>query len=211
MPLPGATTYTWTVPTGWSITGGAGTTSITVTTGTTGQNGNISVTAGNSCGTSAVRNLAVTVTAIPSTPGTISGTATQCPGLANQTYSISAVPNATIYTWAVPTGWSITSGAGTTSITVTTGSAGQNGSISVSAGNSCGTSSANTLAVTVNPGTPAAPAANAGSGATCTQITASWAASANATYYELDVSTVNTFCDLCYRLSGFECWKCFNN
>ncbi|HET6559625.1 MAG TPA: hypothetical protein VFG54_20035 [Prolixibacteraceae bacterium] len=43
-----ATTYSWTVPTGWTITSGAGTTSITVTTGATGQNGNITVTAGNS-------------------------------------------------------------------------------------------------------------------------------------------------------------------
>ena len=145
-----ATTYTWTVPTGWSVTGGAGTTSITVTAGAAGQNGDISVTAGNTCGTSAPRTLAVTVTAIPSTPGTITGTATQCPGLTSQTYSISAVTNATTYTWTVPTGWSITGGAGTISITVTTGSAGQNGNISVSAGNSCGTSTASTLAVTVN-------------------------------------------------------------
>jgi large repetitive protein len=189
-----ATTYTWTVPTGWSVTGGAGTTSITVTTGSAGQNGNISVTAGNSCGTSAVRTLAVTVSpGTPTQPGTITGTATQCPGLTLQAYSISAVTNATTYTWTVPTGWSITGGAGTTSITVTTGSAGQNGNISVTAGNSCGTSTASILAVTVDPGIPAAPVATAGSGATCSQITANWTTSVNATYYELDVSTVNTF------------------
>ena len=128
--VTGATTYTCTVPTGWTITGGAGTTSITVTTGTTGQNGNISVTAGNSCGTSRARNLAVSVTAIPSTPGTISGIATQCPGLTSQAYSISAVTNATTYTWTdPPTGWTITGGAGTTTINVTTGTAGQNGNI----------------------------------------------------------------------------------
>ncbi len=122
-----------------------------MTTGSSGQNGNISVTAGNSCGTSAARLLAVTVLpGTPATPGIISGTAAQCPGLAGQIYSISAVTGATTYTWNVPTGWSINAGAGTTSITVTTGSAGQGGNITVTAGNSCGTSTANTLAVTVN-------------------------------------------------------------
>ena len=147
-----ATTYNWTVPTGWSITAGAGTTSITVTTGSASQNGNISVTAGNSCGTSTARTLAVSVSpGTPAQPEAIIGTATQCPGITSQTYSIAAVTNATTYNWTVPTGWSITSGAGTTSITVTTGSASQNGNISVTAGNSCGTSTARTLAVTVNP------------------------------------------------------------
>ena len=70
-------------------------------------------------------------------------------GLTGQAYSISAVTNATTYTWTVPTGWTITGGAGTTSITVTTGTAGQNGNISVTAGNSCGTSAARTLAALV--------------------------------------------------------------
>ena len=135
------------------ITAGAGTTSITVTSGTAGQNGSITVTAGNSCGTSTASSLAVTVNpGTPAHPGAITGTTPQCPGLTGQTYSISAVTNATTYTWTVPTGWSITAGAGTTSITVTTGAAGQNGNITVTAGNSCGTSAASTLAVTVNPG-----------------------------------------------------------
>jgi gliding motility-associated-like protein len=146
-----ATTYTWTVPTGWSITGGQGTTTVTVTTGAYNQNGNITVTAGNSCGTSTVRTLAVTVNpGTPAQPGAITGTAAQCPGVTLQAYSISSVTNATTYTWTVPTGWTITGGQGTSSITVTTGTAGQNGNISVTAGNSCGTSTARSLAVTVD-------------------------------------------------------------
>ncbi|MFA5973632.1 MAG: GEVED domain-containing protein [Lentimicrobiaceae bacterium] len=113
--------------------------------------------------------------AAPATPGVISGTTSQCPGLTNQTYSIGTVTNATTYTWTVPTGWSVTSGAGTNSITVTTGSAGQNGNITVTAGNSCGTSAARTLAVTVSTNLPVsviiAASANpvcAGTGATFT-------------------------------------------
>ncbi|VXB35199.1 hypothetical protein FLAVO9R_130053 [Flavobacterium sp. 9R] len=95
----------------------------------------------------------VTITtspATPATPGTISGTTGQCPAVTGQVYSIAAVTNALSYTWAVPTGWSITSGQGTNSITLTTGSAGQNGNVSVTATNGCGTSTARTLAVTVN-------------------------------------------------------------
>lgn len=41
--------------------------------------------------------------------------------------------------------------------------------------------------------TLAAPTALAGSGATCTQITTNWQALTGATYYEIDVSTSNTF------------------
>src|SRR6185437_12103738 len=100
-----ATTYTWTVPAGWIITDGAGTTSITVTTGAAGQNGNVTVTAGNSCGTSAARTLAVTINpGTPATPGAITGAAAQCPGLTGRIYSITAVANATAYTWTVPAG-----------------------------------------------------------------------------------------------------------
>jgi hypothetical protein len=94
--------------------------------------------------------------ATPATPGTITGTATQCPALTAQTYSITAVTNASTYNWTVPTGWSITAGAGTTSITVTTGSASQNEIIAVTAQNSCGTSAKSNLSVTVNP-SPSAP------------------------------------------------------
>jgi gliding motility-associated-like protein len=188
-----ATTYTWAVPTGWSITGGQGTTAITVTTGSAGQNGNISVTAGNTCGTSAARNLAVTVSpGAPAQPGSIVGTTTQCPGLTGQAYSISAVTNATTYTWAVPTGWSITGGQGTTAITVTTGSAGQNGNISVTAGNSCGISAARTLAVTVSPGAPAQPGTITGTSAQCPGLTGqaySISVVTNATTYTWAVPT----------------------
>lgn len=89
--------------------------------------------------------------AIPNTPLSISGTAIQCPILNNQTYTIVSVNNVTTYNWSVPTGWTIIGGQGTTSINVTTGNSGQNGNISVTAGNSCGISSASTLGVTVSP------------------------------------------------------------
>ena len=55
--VSGATSYTWTVPTGWVINSGQGTTTITVTAGTT--SGNVTVTATNTCGTSAASTKAV--------------------------------------------------------------------------------------------------------------------------------------------------------
>ncbi len=71
--------------------------------------------------------------------GPITGTATACAGATGLTYSIPAVAGATTYAWTVPTGWNITAGGSTNSITVTAGSAGQNGNIQVTASNSCGT------------------------------------------------------------------------
>jgi hypothetical protein len=56
-----ATTYNWTVPTGWTINSGQGTTAISVTTGSAGIS-NISVTASNGCGTSTEQFLPVKVT-----------------------------------------------------------------------------------------------------------------------------------------------------
>ncbi len=90
-----------------------------------------------------------TLPAAPATPGAIAGINPQCPALAGQAYNVAAVLNATTYTWTVPAGWSVTAGQGTRFITVTTGSAGQNGNISVTAGNTCGTSAPSALGVTV--------------------------------------------------------------
>lgn len=56
--VSGATSYTWTLPSGWS--GSSTSTSITTTVGSSG--GNISVRANNACGAGPVRTLAVTVT-----------------------------------------------------------------------------------------------------------------------------------------------------
>ena len=61
--VAGATSYLWTVPTGATITAGQGTTSITVSFGTTA--GSITVKAVNACGNSALaRTFATTITCI---------------------------------------------------------------------------------------------------------------------------------------------------
>ncbi len=144
--VSGASTYSWSVPSGATITAGQGTTSISVTFGST--SGNVSVTASSSCGTSTASNLSVTVhPPLPSTPGSITGNTSPCSNSLGNVYSISSVTYASTYSWSVPAGSTITSGQGTTSITVTFGSS--SGNISVTAVNGCGTSAASSLAVTL--------------------------------------------------------------
>ncbi len=63
-----------------------------------------------------------------------------------QTYSVTAVPGAAGYTWTLPSGWSGTSN--TNSITVSTGNTG--GNLLVKATNTCGSSTDQSLSVTVN-------------------------------------------------------------
>jgi hypothetical protein len=83
---------------------------------------------------------------ILSQPGAISGATSVCAG-SLQTYSVPSVFGATSYTWTLPSGWSGTST--TNSITATVGANG--GNIAVTANNVCGSSTAQNLAITVNP------------------------------------------------------------
>ena len=143
----GATSYTWTVPVGAIINSGQGTTSISVSMGSSA--GNVCVTATGPCGTSAAACTPLTITTVPLAPASITGTSPVCPG--NQNYSISAVAGATSYTWTLGgAGGSITGGQGTTAISTTWSSA-VIGTVSVTANNTCGSSSSATFTVLVNP------------------------------------------------------------
>ena len=162
--VSGASTYTWTMPGGW--TGSSATNSLTATSSTT--SGNISVAANNSCGSSSSQFLAITVNTIPSQPGSVSGNATICAGTTN-TYTISAVGNATSYTWTLPSGWS--GASSTTSITAQANTT--SGNISVVANNTCGASTARTFSVTVtNP--PTQPGTISGSTTVCANAVATY-------------------------------------
>ncbi|NTW31994.1 MAG: hypothetical protein HGB12_05115, partial [Bacteroidetes bacterium] len=67
----------------------------------------------------------------------------------SRTYSISPVTGANYYTWTVPSGATINSGQGTTSITATFSSI--SGNVCVNASNACETSGQSCLAVTMKP------------------------------------------------------------
>jgi T5SS/PEP-CTERM-associated repeat protein len=159
--VSGASTYTWTVPSGATIASGQGTTSITVNYSCSAVSGSVQVTPSNANGcTGGAGSLPVTVTGVD-VAGSISGPTVVCAGTSGQVYSISAVNGATTYTWSVPSDATITSGQGSTSITVTWGSTTGNVSVTPANGNGC-TGGAGNLSVTVNPLPPTPTAGNNG-------------------------------------------------
>ncbi|MFM7015973.1 MAG: T9SS type A sorting domain-containing protein [Bacteroidota bacterium] len=140
-------TYTWTVPTGVTITAGQGTNSITTTWSSTGGNVVVSVT--NTCGTS-TGSLSVAIGATPTAP-TVSGSATVCLNQSNVIYSVAAQSGVS-YNWIVPSGVIITAGVGTNNITTTWSSSAISGNVYVALTNSCGTANGS-FAVSVTPST----------------------------------------------------------
>jgi hypothetical protein len=154
IPVPGATSYNWNFPAGWTVTAST-TNTINVIVGATSDS--ISVQAVNACASSAARKAFVTVQPIPSIPfGTlINGrtTDTICNG-GTRVYSIASIPGATSYEWTLPAGW--TGSSITNSITTTAGATG--GAITVKAKNACGSSVAQSITVTigVSPNQPGA-------------------------------------------------------
>jgi hypothetical protein len=139
--VAGATSYQWTLPNGW--TGNSTTNSISVTVGPNG--GNVSVNGVNTCGNGGVQTLSVNVNSTPITPTSVIGNTSICAS-SLQTYSVNPVLGATSYTWTLPNGW--TGSSTINSIDVTAGTNG--GNITVTANNSCGSSSPQTMAITIN-------------------------------------------------------------
>jgi hypothetical protein len=90
-------------------------------------------------------------------PGNITGPLTGVCSNSNVTYSVAAVSGATSYLWSVPSGATIVSGQGSTSIVVIYGnSVGTNAScggttICVQAVNACGNSAARSIVVSLTP------------------------------------------------------------
>jgi gliding motility-associated-like protein len=146
-PVATANTYAWSVPEGWTITAGQGTMTITVTAGE--GTGLISVKAINGCGASEASSLPVIPTKTASVSiGAISGEKEICAGRPGLVYAVAPVAGATFYNWIVPEGWVITAGQGTNQVTLTAGLT--DGTIAVTAANSCTSSLASTLVTQVN-------------------------------------------------------------
>ncbi len=164
-----ATSYSWSLPTGFTITAGSNTNAITVSVSAVAASGNITVTPINGCSTGTTSSpLVVTVSPLPSAAGTISGTATVCPGLSGVSYSVPAIANATSYTWSLPSGVTFASGAGTNAITVDFSASAVSGNITVTGTNSCGGGAAATFFVTVQSAAPVPVITAAGPTSFCT-------------------------------------------
>lgn len=134
--VTGATSYTWSAPSGANIVSGQGTSSVQVTFGTdtTFTSGKLGVTASNSCGTSKQRK-SVALYSRPSQP-VISGDTCVSAKESGLVYTITNAESGVGYEWKVPGSAKITSGQGTTSVTVTWKDT--SGVISVTASNDCG-------------------------------------------------------------------------
>ncbi len=145
--ISGATSYVWTAPAGATILSGQGTTSVSVSFGSSAVSGNISVFGSNTNGNGAPSNLTITVNSSPAQAGSITGNINPC----QSSVQVYTVPNVagTTYTWSVPSGSIIISGQGTNSVSVSLG--GNNGNIAVVPSNNCGNGVASNIAVTVNP------------------------------------------------------------
>ncbi|GGK83433.1 hypothetical protein GCM10011405_34140 [Rufibacter glacialis] len=162
-PVAGVT-YTWSLPTGWTMISEQGSSTMVVTAST--ASGQVTVTASNQCGMSAPTSLAVWPTgSVPALAGTIQGEGAVCASTQDLTYSIISSNAASTFNWQVPAGWNIVKGQGTPEIKVTAGSTG--GNITVSAVNGCGQSDIRTLAVAVSASIPTTAGQIAGPATLC--------------------------------------------
>jgi len=149
----GMTGYAWTVSTGGTIVSGQGTSAINVTwTGVGAQWVSVNYTNSSACSGTVPSVYNLFVNPMPNAAGAITGTATLCAGTSGVAYSCAEILNASSYTWTLPAGATIATGAGTKSITVNFGATAVSGNITVSGTNSCGNGTASpAYAVTVNP------------------------------------------------------------
>jgi hypothetical protein len=192
VPVSGAATYTWTVPTGATIVSGQNTSAIGVNFANTlaATNQRIIVTAVSASGCQSSSSSSITLSkTLPGIP-TISGPSNACPLMGtttNAVYTCDSMANASSYTWTVPTGATIISGQGTRSLEVRYGSNFNIGTITVAAVSNCGSRSPRTFAVVRL--TPTAPVAINGPTSVCSyigngqQVTYSVTPVANATGY----------------------------
>jgi len=148
--VAGATTYNWTVPSGATIETGAGTNSVTVLMACTA--GNVGVSAGNSCGTSAITTKAITISSTTpvTTASAPTGSATICASSTGNVYTVTPVTGASSYTWTVPAAVGTIVGVATNNtITVTAAGSAGTGNITVKVNFSCGAAGPSSPALAV--------------------------------------------------------------
>ncbi|MFZ4521560.1 MAG: T9SS type A sorting domain-containing protein [Bacteroidales bacterium] len=149
----GMSNYVWNVSSGGTLVSGQGTSSINVTWNSVGNQWvNVSYSNSYGCATVSPTVYNLFVNPLPNAAGSITGTASLCAGSTGIAYSCNEINNATSYSWTLPAGISIISGAGTNNIIVDFGPNAASGDIFVAGTNSCGNgASSPAYQVTVNP------------------------------------------------------------
>lgn len=167
---PGNVNYLWTVSAGGSVTAGQGTYAVLVTWTQPGaQSVSVNYTDTGGCEGAAPTSLRVAVIPVPDSAGPISGPPEVCSGATGIVYSVSPILHTQIYSWTVPSGVTIVSGAGTPEITVNFSQNALSGHFRVHGSNACGDGAPSPLfPVDVIP----SPEASAGPGDTVCQGTA---------------------------------------
>jgi hypothetical protein len=157
-PVANATAYSWTLPPGTTVTSGQYTNSITVDFTANSSTGTMVVAANNICGNgSNSPPIMVNVNFLPWDADDIFGDQEVCQGAKGVSYGVPPIYNATGYTWTLPSGASIATGANTNSITVDFSLTAAPGNIQVTGTNSCGNgapSPAFPVAILTKPTTP---------------------------------------------------------
>lgn len=140
-PVPGATSYNWSVPDGAVITSGAGTQAITVSFGS--ASGQVTVSAENSCGISATSGLAVSVNPIPA------ATFTNTAAIKNTSIVFTPTAAGGTYNWTF-TGGTPSSGTGASPSAIWTNSGVYQVSLNVTV-NGCSSSGSSNIVVVGGP------------------------------------------------------------
>jgi hypothetical protein len=153
----GFTNYVWTVSSGGTINSGQSTNTLIVTWNASGsQTVSVNYTNANGCSALTPTVYGVTVNPLPNPAGPVTGTPELCAGTSGVAYTVAPVPNASAYVWTLPMGATISSGNGSSSITVDFADDAASGSITVNGNNVCGNGNPSPLFdVTVNPIPPA--------------------------------------------------------
>ncbi len=185
VPNDPSVTYNWSYTGLGAIINGSSN-SVTIDFNSNSTSGTLSVTATNSCNTSAPQSLAITVNTTPAITLQPTAPAAVCSGSGTQTMSVTATGTGLSYSWrragvAVVNG-GVISGQGTATLTLTNPTAANAGSYDVVVSGTCApavTSSAVTVTVNAAPAITAQPTAPAavcsGSGTQTMSVTATGA------------------------------------
>ena len=147
--VPGATSYTWSVPAGVSLVSTASnglSIIVNFTPAFTSTSANICVTANNACGASISR--CYTVTSRPAIP-VISGPASVCKSQSGVVYSVVPVSGATSYSWSITGGASIAPSGTSATVNYNTATS-TSATMRASANNACGAGQSGTYTVAVS-------------------------------------------------------------
>ncbi len=149
-----ATSYIWTLPSG--ATGSSDSSEIVLDFAHNATTGLLKVRGVNECGEGPDTTFVINIKPLPYTSGGISGPDTVCQTQTGVEFTAQVISNALSYTWILPPGASLISGAGTNSIQLNFSSTATSGTIQVFGENVCGFGDTTLLQLTVNP-LPATP------------------------------------------------------